>query len=219
MYCMSHPQFLKSYVKFLPPKQQSKQSGKHLANRVVLRQYNSQQAFPICTPACPTWMEITSRCKINLYTRDEVEDEEKLARSRKELVEEIEAENASKQKKHFKGNGSSVGPPLTDLELTLAILAGPRPLRRLLALLNRRRTNLDDWIRLDAKDSLKFSPSDMPSLILREIVKRAEKRKSKNSEVRFIRYFIGLLATKWRLCQMLLDGQVESTTEACAIMG
>lgn len=26
------------------------------------RQYSSQQAFPIWTPACPTWMDITSRC-------------------------------------------------------------------------------------------------------------------------------------------------------------
>ena len=27
------------------------------------RQYNSQQAFPIWTPACPTWMEIHSLCQ------------------------------------------------------------------------------------------------------------------------------------------------------------
>lgn len=27
------------------------------------RQYNSQQALPICTPACPTKTEITSRCQ------------------------------------------------------------------------------------------------------------------------------------------------------------
>ncbi|RLV95322.1 hypothetical protein DV515_00012909 [Chloebia gouldiae] len=26
------------------------------------RQYSSQQALPICTPACPTWMEMHSRC-------------------------------------------------------------------------------------------------------------------------------------------------------------
>ena len=25
------------------------------------RQYSSQQALPICTPACPMWREITSR--------------------------------------------------------------------------------------------------------------------------------------------------------------
>lgn len=28
------------------------------------KQYNSQHAFPIWTPACPIWIEITSRCKI-----------------------------------------------------------------------------------------------------------------------------------------------------------
>lgn len=27
------------------------------------KQYNSQQALPICTPACPTWTEIHSRCE------------------------------------------------------------------------------------------------------------------------------------------------------------
>ena len=26
------------------------------------RQYSSQHALPICTPACPTWIEIHSRC-------------------------------------------------------------------------------------------------------------------------------------------------------------
>ena len=30
------------------------------------RQYNSQQEFPIWTPACPTWIEITSRLNFNL---------------------------------------------------------------------------------------------------------------------------------------------------------
>lgn len=28
------------------------------------KQYSSQQAFPIWTPACPTWIDIHSRCKI-----------------------------------------------------------------------------------------------------------------------------------------------------------
>ena len=27
------------------------------------RQYSSQQALPICTPACPTWIDMHSRCK------------------------------------------------------------------------------------------------------------------------------------------------------------